>query len=233
MSNLKKIIVAIDGFSSCGKSTIAKELAQSVGYTYVDSGAMYRAVALYCIENQLIKNNEVDIEKLKDKLPFLHIEFRTNDDGISQTYLNQANVEQKIRSLQVAEIASKISTIPFVREAMVHLQQQFGKSKGIVMDGRDIGTVVFPNAELKLFVTASLKVRAERRFKELKAQGKNITLEEVMKNVEERDLRDTQRAISPLQKADDALILDNSELTKEEQMLWVLNVFQKAVAKDA
>jgi len=231
MPNLKKIIVAIDGYSSCGKSTIAKALAKEVGYVYVDSGAMYRAVALYCIKNQLIKNNEIDIEKLKAQLPSLQIEFRTNPDGTSHTYLNQENVEEKIRSLQVAEVASKISTISFVREAMVHLQQQLGKSKGIVMDGRDIGTVVFPDAELKIFVTASVSIRAERRFNELKSLGKDISLEEVMKNVEERDLRDTQREISPLQKADDALILDNSHLTKEEQMEWVLSAFHEAITK--
>ncbi|MGC9150524.1 MAG: (d)CMP kinase [Microbacter sp.] len=230
MSNLKKIIVAIDGYSSCGKSTIAKELAKKVGYIYVDSGAMYRAVALYCIENHIIKNNEVDIEKLKTQLPLLQIEFRTNtDDGTSQTYLNGQNVEQKIRSLQVAETASQISTIPFVRQAMVNLQQQLGQSKGIVMDGRDIGTVVFPDAELKIFVTASPSIRAERRFNELKALRKSITLDEVMKNVEERDLRDTHRTISPLQKADDAIILDNSNMTKDEQMQWVLNAFEKAL----
>lgn len=226
---ISKIIIAIDGYSSCGKSTMAKALAKTIGYIYVDSGAMYRAVALYCIKNQLISENQIDLEKLKPLLPSISINFKSNATGESETYLNGINVERDIRSLDVAQAASLVSAIPFVREAMVKLQQHMGQSKGIVMDGRDIGTVVFPHAELKIFVTASPEIRAKRRFAEMVAVNHNITFEEVLANVLERDNRDTQRKTSPLRKANDALVLDNSYLSIDEQFQWLLNAYQNTI----
>lgn len=228
---VSKIIIAIDGYSSCGKSTMAKTLAKAIGYRYIDSGAMYRAVALFCINQRLIVENKIDTESLKEKLSTIHIEFNPNEQGEADTYLNGDNVETLIRTLEVAQVASQISAFPFVREAMVKLQQQLGTSKGIVMDGRDIGTDVFPNAELKIFVTASPEIRAERRFQEMKANGKNITFAEVLANVKERDERDTHRTTSPLRKAQDALILDNSHLSIDEQFTWLLKAYQNMVNK--
>ncbi len=231
MRIVPKIIVAIDGYSSCGKSTMAKALAKTIGYIYIDSGAMYRAVGLFCMNHRLIVEDKIDIIRLKELLPTLCIEFNPNEQGESDTYLNGSNIEKSIRTLGVAHVASQISTIPFVRETMVKLQQQLGFSKGIVMDGRDIGTDVFPNAELKIFVTASPEIRAKRRFQEMKNNGQSTTYEEVLTNVKERDERDTSRTVSPLRKAKDALILDNSYLSIEEQLNWLLNAYQETIYK--
>ena len=218
-----KIIVAIDGHSSCGKSTIAKAVAARFGYIFIDSGAMYRAVTLFALRNQLIADGEVNREKLISLLPQIKIEFRYNPEiQKSDTYLNDENVEDEIRQLPVSQHVSPVATIAEVREAMVRLQQEMGKNKGIVMDGRDIGTVVFPDAELKLFVTATPEIRAKRRFDELTAKGETVSLPEILENVVERDRIDSTREISPLRKADDALILDNSNLTREEQLNWVI-----------
>ncbi len=231
MEIIPKIIVAIDGYSSCGKSTMAKALAKTIGYLYIDSGAMYRAVGLFCMNQGLVIENQIDLVRLKKILPTLRIEFNPNGNGELDTYLNGANIEKSIRTLEVAHVASQISTIPFVRETMVKLQQQLGILKGVVMDGRDIGTDVFPHAELKIFVTASPEIRAERRFQEMKTSGDTITYEEVLANVKERDERDTSRAASPLRKAKDALILDNSHLSIEEQLTWLLNAYQDTIKK--
>ena len=218
-----KIIVAIDGHSSCGKSTIAKAVAARFGYIFIDSGAMYRAVTLFALRNQLIADGEVNREKLISMLPQIKIEFRYNPEiQKSDTYLNDENVEDEIRQLPVSQHVSPVATIAEVREAMVRLQQEMGKNKGIVMDGRDIGTVVFPDAELKLFVTATPEIRAKRRFDELTAKGETVSLPEILENVVERDRIDSTREVSPLRKADDALILDNSNLTREEQLNWVI-----------
>ena len=222
---MKKIIVAIDGFSSCGKSTMAKELALEVNYVYVDSGAMYRAVSLYCIQKNLMTGTEINADELRKNIGSLQIEFKTNDQGVSETYLNGVNVEMAIRSLEVANGASRVSTLGFVRHELVRLQQLMGEKKGIVMDGRDIGTVVFPEAELKIFVTASPEIRAQRRLDEMAAKGENATFDDVLANVKERDDRDQNRAESPLRKADDAVLLDNSHLTREEQSSILRTLF--------
>ena len=192
--------------------------------------AMYRAVTLYCLENGLIKDGKVDAAALEQKINDIHIEFRLNEDGVPQTYLNGVNVERQIRTMEVSSFVSPVAALGFVREALVREQQKMGEKKGIVMDGRDIGTVVFPNAELKIFVTASPEVRAERRVKELEAKGDPVSFEEVLKNVEERDHIDQTREISPLKKADDAVVLDNSDMTREEQNEWLMDEFEKAVA---
>ncbi|MBL7972943.1 MAG: (d)CMP kinase [Prolixibacteraceae bacterium] len=218
-----KIIVAIDGHSSCGKSTIAKAVAARFGYIFIDSGAMYRAVTLFALRHQLIADGEVNREKLISMLPQIKIEFRYNPEiQKSDTYLNGENVENEIRQLPVSQNVSPVATIAEVREAMVRLQQEMGKNKGIVMDGRDIGTVVFPDAELKLFVTATPEIRAQRRYDELTAKGETVSFPEILENVVERDRIDSTREVSPLRKADDALILDNSNLTREVQLSWVI-----------
>ncbi|MGE5447883.1 MAG: (d)CMP kinase, partial [Bacteroidales bacterium] len=218
----RRIVVAIDGHSSCGKSTIAKALAARFGYAFIDSGAMYRAVTLYALRHRLIEDGVVKTQELIDALPDIKIEFRYNPLlQKSDTYLNGENVEDEIRQLPVSQNVSPVATIAEVRAAMVHLQQEMGKSKGIVMDGRDIGTVVFPDAELKLFVTASPEIRAQRRYDELKAKGEIVSYEEILQNVMERDHIDSTRETSPLRKAEDALVLDNSHLTREEQLAWV------------
>lgn len=218
----QKIIIAIDGHSSCGKSTIAKSLAAKLGYIFIDSGAMYRAVTLFALRNKLISGNNVDRKALIKLLPDIRIEFRYNQTTQkSDTYLNGENVEEEIRQLPVSQNVSPVATIAEVRAAMVRLQKGLGKNKGIVMDGRDIGTVVFPEAELKFFVTASAEIRARRRFDELIAKGETVSYAEILKNVEERDRMDSNRKASPLRKADDALVLDNSDMTREEQMEWV------------
>ena len=214
---MKKIIVAIDGFSSCGKSTIAKELAREAGYIYVDSGAMYRAVSLFCIQNGWISDLEINTEELEKNIETIRIEFKTNAEGKSETYLNGKNIENEIRTLEVANGASRVSTLGFVRRELVRQQQLMGENKGIVMDGRDIGTVVFPEAELKIFLTASPEIRAQRRFDEMQAKGEDADFNEVLANVKERDFRDQNRSESPLRKAEDAIIIDNSELTREKQ----------------
>lgn len=228
----RKINIAVDGYSSCGKSTIAKGLAKALGYTYIDSGAMYRAVALYAIRNGWITSEGMDQEALRRVLDNIQIEFKPNTEGTQDTFLNGENVEREIRSLEVADGASRVSTIGFVRQALVELQQQMGKKKGVVMDGRDIGTVVFPDAELKLFLTASPEIRAERRFKEMEGKGENPRFEEVLNNVKERDLRDTTRAESPLRQAEDALVLDNSHIGIEEQLQWAINMFNKITTEN-
>ncbi|MDD3787835.1 MAG: (d)CMP kinase [Petrimonas sp.] len=224
---MKKINIAIDGFSSCGKSTIAKGLAKELGYTYIDSGAMYRAVSLFALQNGWMNNAEINEAALKQHISGIKISFRTNEFGQQETYLNGQNVEHLIRTLEVANGASRVSTLGFVRKELVRQQQEMGKEKGVVMDGRDIGTVVFPDAEFKIFLTASPEVRAQRRFDEMKAKGENPSYEDVLANVKERDHRDSNRTESPLRKADDALELDNSHLTIDEQLQWALNKFNK------
>jgi len=222
---MNKIIVAIDGFSSCGKSTMAKELAREVNYVYVDSGAMYRAVSLYCIQKGWMTDTDINIDELQKNIGSIQIEFKTNAEGQSETYLNGSNVELEIRSLEVANGASRVSTLGFVRLELVRQQQLMGQKKGVVMDGRDIGTVVFPDAELKIFVTASPEIRAQRRFDEMIAKGETANFDEVLSNVKERDDRDQNRAESPLRKANDAVLLDNSHLTREEQSSMLRTLF--------
>ena len=229
---MKKITIAIDGFSSCGKSTMAKDLAREVGYIYIDSGAMYRAVTLYSIENGIFDGDVIDTEKLKKAIKDIQISFRPNPEtGRPDTYLNGVNVENKIRTMGVSSKVSPISALDFVREAMVAQQQAMGKEKGIVMDGRDIGTTVFPDAELKIFVSATPEIRAQRRFDELKAKGQEGSFEEILENVKQRDYIDQHREVSPLRKADDALLLDNSNLSIEQQKEWLSEQFGKIVNK--
>ena len=229
---MKKITIAIDGFSSCGKSTMAKDLAREVGYIYIDSGAMYRAVTLYSIENGIFDGDVIDTEKLKKAIKDIQISFRPNPEtGRPDTYLNGVNVENKIRTMGVSSKVSPISALDFVREAMVAQQQAMGKEKGIVIDGRDIGTTVFPDAELKIFVTATPEIRAQRRFDELKAKGQEGSFEEILENVKQRDYIDQHREVSPLRKADDALLLDNSNLSIEQQKEWLSEQFGKIVNK--
>jgi len=225
--NMKNIIVAIDGFSSCGKSTMAKELALEAGYIYVDSGAMYRAVSLFCIQNGWLTETDLNVEELEKNIKSIHIEFKTNAEGKSETYLNDKNVENDIRTLEVANGASRVSTLGFVRRELVHLQQLMGVEKRIVMDGRDIGTVVFPNAELKIFLTASPEIRAKRRFDEMIAKDEKANYDEVLANVKERDDRDQNRAESPLRKADDAIVIDNSNLSRNEQREILRTLFNE------
>lgn len=220
---IPKIIIAIDGHSSCGKSTIAKAVAARFGYAFIDSGAMYRAVTLFALRHNLITGGSVNEQRLIGLLPEIKIEFRFNPEKLkSDTYLNGENVEDEIRQLPVSQYVSPVAAIAEVRAAMVGLQQEMGKNKGIVMDGRDIGTVVFPEAELKLFVTASAEIRAQRRFDELTAKGEKVLYDEILQNVQERDRIDSTREASPLRKADDALVLDNSHMTREEQLDWVI-----------
>lgn len=228
-SNMKKITIAIDGYSSCGKSTMAKDLAREVGYIYIDSGAMYRAVTLYCLDNGLCTPEGIDTARLEAAMPHIRISFRLNPEtGRPMTHLNDVNVEDRIRTMEVSAMVSPVAALGFVREALVKLQQQMGKEKGIVMDGRDIGTAVFPDAELKIFVTADAKVRAQRRYDELQSKGMEGNFEDILKNIEERDYIDTHRDVSPLRKADDAIELDNSHMTIEEQKAWLLNEYHKA-----
>ena len=219
----KKIIIAIDGHSSCGKSTVAKSLARLLGYIYIDSGAMYRAVTLYALRKGLIKNGTPDVPKIIDELKNIKITFQW-DEGTEKntTFLNGENIEDEIRQLEVSNNVSPISTIAEVRHEMVKQQRENSKNKGIVMDGRDIGTVVFPNAELKIFMTASPEIRAQRRFLELKEKGQEVDFNEILQNVLNRDKIDSTREVSPLKKADDALVLDNSHLTRDEQLKWAL-----------
>lgn len=226
---MKKIVIAIDGFSSNGKSTMAKSLAREIGYIYIDSGAMYRAVTLYCIEHNLFNGKELDEEKLRNEIENIKIQFHLNKDtGTPETYLNGQNVEAQIRSMEVSSKVSIVSAIPFVRHAMVALQQEMGKAKGIVMDGRDIGTVVFPDAEMKVFVTAKAEIRAQRRFDELQSKGDTkTTYEEVLENLRTRDHMDQTRAESPLIQADDAILLDNSYMTIDDQMQWLVQKFKQ------
>ena len=225
---MKKITIAIDGYSSCGKSTLAKALAKSLQYSYVDTGAMYRCVTVFALENGMIENGEVDRDKLVNKLDDIDISFRNAEHSTaSESYLNGVNVEDKIRGMNISNHVSKISIIKEVREKMVAMQQKMGRDKGIIMEGRDIGTVVFPNAELKVFMTASIEVRVHRRYDEMKAKDIDVSLEEVKENVLSRDYEDTHREESPLVKAHDAILLDNSELTHEDQLNFVLNLVNK------
>lgn len=228
---MKKITIAIDGYSSCGKSTMAKDLAREIGYVYVDTGAMYRSVTLYALRHNLFNaDGSVREDDLRQEMGNIHITFKLNPEtGRPDTYLNGELVEDDIRSLEVSNHVSPIAAIAFVRHALVAQQQQMGKEKGIVMDGRDIGTTVFPDAELKVFVTASAQVRAQRRFDELQAKGMPADFSDILKNVQERDYIDTHRETSPLKKADDALELDNSHLTIAEQKAWLLAQYERTV----
>lgn len=229
---MKKITIAIDGFSSCGKSTMAKDLAREIGYIYVDSGAMYRAVTLYCIKSQLFNDNQLDINRLKNDISQIEIRFKINKEtSLPETYLNGVNVEKEIRTMEVSSKVSQVSAIDFVREAMVAQQQAMGQQKGIVMDGRDIGTTVFPDAELKIFVTASPEIRATRRYDELKGKGLDAQYEEILENVKQRDYIDQNRDISPLRQAEDALLLNNTNLTIEQQKSWLINQYERIVSR--
>jgi cytidylate kinase len=225
---MKKITIAIDGHSSCGKSTMAKDLAREVGYVYVDTGAMYRCVTLYALRNGLFTDEGIQEDALRRQMPDIRIDQRLVD-GKTVTFLNGEDVEREIRTMEVSNHVSPIATLGFVREAMVAQQQRMGDEGGIVMDGRDIGTVVFPNAELKVFVTASAEVRAQRRYDELKQKGMEADYEEILKNVQERDYIDSHREVSPLRQADDAILLDNSDMTISEQKEWLLQRFHEAV----
>lgn len=221
----KKITIAIDGFSSTGKSTLAKQLAKHLGYVYVDTGAMYRAVTFFAMQNGYITKEYFDKDSLINSLPFIKLQFKFNPDlGFAEMFLNDVNVETAIRTIEVSNFVSKVAEVSQVRAKLVEQQKEMGKNKAIVMDGRDIGTVVFPDAELKIFMTASAATRAQRRFDELQQKGDNVTYEEVLKNVEERDYIDTHRVDSPLLKAVDAVEIDNSHLNKEEQFQLVLDL---------
>lgn len=225
---MKKITIAIDGFSSCGKSTMAKDLAKEIGYIYIDSGAMYRAVTLYCLRHNFFDGDTVNTQKLSELIHDIHISFKLDEQSRQPlTYLNGECVEKEIRTLAVSQKVSFVAAVGFVREELVRQQQQMGKEKGIVMDGRDIGTTVFPDAELKIYVTASARIRAQRRFDELQAKGELGSFEEILANVEERDRIDMNRPVSPLRKADDAIVLDNSEMTIPQQKAWLLEQYQR------
>ena len=226
---MKKIVIAIDGYSSCGKSTMAKDLAREVGYIYVDTGAMYRAVTLFAMRNGVFDaEGNIDEARLKALLPDVKLTFQLNSETkLPEVCLNGECVGRDIRTLEVSQHVSPIAALPFVREKLVEQQQAMGKEKGIVMDGRDIGTVVFPDAELKIFVTASAEIRAQRRFKELEAKGMPANFDEILQNVEQRDYIDTHRETSPLRQADDALVLDNSHLTIADQKVWLMEKFNE------
>ena len=219
---MKKLIIAVDGFSSCGKSTMAKALAKTLGYTYIDSGAMYRALTFFCLQNGLLKDGKLDEVTLKVQLDTIEITFKNNTEGASQSFLNGVNVEREIRTLEVSNGVSLVSAVPFVREAMVDLQRKASVGGGVVMDGRDIGTVVFPHADLKIFVTADASIRAQRRYDELVEKGQPEDFKALLENIEMRDMLDQTRAISPLRKADDAIELDNGKISLEEQDAWLL-----------
>lgn len=224
---MKKITIAIDGYSSSGKSTMARQLAKEIGYLYVDSGAMYRAVTLYALRNRLVADGKVDAGALASSLPEISISFSLQPDGSQHTILNGEDVENLIRGMEVSEMVSPVAVIPEVRHHLVSLQQSYGKDKGIVMDGRDIGSTVFPDAEMKVFVEASPEVRAQRRVLELREKGEKVNYDEVYANICERDRIDTTRKESPLRKADDALVLDNDHLTRQQQMEWLLERFHE------
>lgn len=227
---MKNITIAIDGYSSCGKSTMAKDLAREIGYIYIDSGAMYRAVTLYSIRNGFFTDQGIDTKALKAAMPHIRISFQLNPETQRPiTFLNGENVEDTIRTMEVSSRVSLIAALGFVREALVKQQQEMGKAKGIVMDGRDIGTIVFPDAELKIFVTASAEIRAQRRYEELKNKGQTASFEEILKNVKDRDYIDQNREVSPLRQADDAILLDNSQMTIAEQKQWLTEKFQTAI----
>ena len=226
---MKKITIAIDGFSSCGKSTMAKDLARELGYVYVDTGAMYRCVTLYALRHGLFRTDgTINLPQLEAEIPNINISFKLNKEtGRPDTYLNNENVESEIRTMEVSSHVSPIAAVPFVRAALVAQQQKMGEDKGIVMDGRDVGTVVFPNAELKIFVTASDEVRAQRRYDELKAKGMEADFEEILENVKQRDYIDSHREVSPMRKADDAIELDNSHISIAEQKQWLIEQYKR------
>ena len=224
----KRIIIAIDGYSSCGKSTFAKAVAKELNYIYIDSGAMYRAVTLFCIKRNFISNAGLNTEGVLTELNDIHIDFVYNPDiNEYETFLNTANVEREIRSMEVTSHVSRVSQIPEVRNRMVELQRQIGITKGIVMDGRDIGTVVFPDADIKIFMTASADIRAKRRHDELKGKGITVDFEELKRTIIARDIADENRDISPLKRADDAIVLDNSRMSVDEQMLWIKKIIER------
>ncbi len=231
---MKKITIAIDGYSSCGKSTMAKDLAREISYVYVDTGAMYRAVTLYALQNGLFgEDGSLDAEQLQIEMERIQVTFKLNaETGRPETYLNDELVERDIRTMSVSSQVSVVAALPFVREALVRQQQRMGEDKGIVMDGRDIGTVVFPDAELKIFVTASPEVRAQRRYDELKQKGMAADYEDILHNVEQRDYLDTHREVSPLRQASDALLLDNSRLTIDEQKQWLLSQYHRVAGTE-
>lgn len=226
----KKIVIAVDGFSSCGKSTFAKMVAAHLGYIFIDTGAMYRAVTLWAIENGCVENGILNEERLVASLDQIQIDFRFNPErGASDIYVCGEWAEGKIRTITVSNLVSAVSAIGEVRRRLVAMQQAMGRDKGVVMDGRDIGTVVFPNAELKIFMTADPEVRAERRYKELQAKGEEVSREEIVANIHQRDHLDQTRAISPLRKADDAIVLDNGGMTLDEEMAWFDEIFKQKV----
>ncbi|MBT8312293.1 MAG: (d)CMP kinase [Flavobacteriaceae bacterium] len=230
---MRKITIAIDGFSSTGKSTVARQLAGALAYAYVDTGAMYRAITLYALRSGFISGDTVDQDRLNANLKHLHIEFRHNPEtGRSDMYLNGQNVEKEIRTLEVSRAVSQVSVIPEVREKLVALQRKMGENKGIVMDGRDIGTVVFPDAELKIFMTASPDIRASRRYKELLDRGEEVAYEEVLENVRKRDHIDANRSVSPLKQAQGAVVIDNSDMGLEEQFERLHNLAQQVIRED-
>jgi cytidylate kinase len=226
----KRLIIAIDGYSSCGKSTFAKSIAKELNYIYIDSGAMYRAVTLFCIRRSFISEGYINTPAILSELENIHIDFVYNSDLIEyETFLNSGNVEKEIRNMEVTSHVSRISQIPEVRTRMVELQRQIGASRGIVMDGRDIGTVVFPDADIKIFMTASVDIRAKRRYDELKGKGMSVDFEEIKNNIIARDIADENRDISPLRRADDAIILDNSRMTVAEQMSWIKQIIENKI----
>ncbi len=229
---MKLITIAIDGHSSCGKSTMAKDLAKEIGYIYIDTGAMYRAVTLFALHHGLITDDGINEQALRKLLPDIMITFQLNEQtGRPDTYLNGVCIEKEIRTMEVSKHVSPVAALGFVREAMVDLQRLMGEAKGVIMDGRDIGTVVFPDAELKVFVTASADVRAQRRYDELTAKGEKCTFDEILANVLERDRIDSTRAIGPLRQAEDAIVLDNSNMTIPEQKAWLLEQYHRAAAE--
>ena len=232
-TGMKKVIVAVDGFSSCGKSTMAKDLAHDIGYAYIDTGAMYRAVTLFALKQNFFKDNMPDVARLEKAISGISISFIVNHEtGRTDTYLNGENVEKEIRGMEVAGFVSGIAALAFVRKALVKQQHLMGINKGIVMDGRDIGTVVFPDAELKIFVTASPEVRATRRLDELRAKGEKATFEEILENIKSRDYQDMTRTVSPLCKAVDAIELDNTNMTIPEQRKWLLDQYNRVINND-
>ncbi|MBL4594168.1 MAG: (d)CMP kinase [Flavobacteriales bacterium] len=229
---MNKIIVAIDGYSSCGKSTLAKEIAVALNYIYIDTGAMYRAVTLYALRNKLLSNDKFDKQQLIESLPQISVSFSYNSTlNHSETYLDGENIEGQIRGIEVSRHVSKIAQVKEVRAKLVEIQREIGKEKGLVMDGRDIGTVVYPNAELKIFMTADYKIRAQRRFEELQAKGDDISYEDVLNNITSRDNDDTSRSVNPLIQADDAIVIDNSEITRDEQLKIALQYVSEKISQ--
>lgn len=229
----RKLIIAIDGFSSCGKSTMARALARRLGYVYIDTGAMYRAVSLYCLQNNLIREGKIHESGLKESMPFINISFKNISGGNPHVYLNGKDVEDRIRTMEVSSMVSYVSALPFVRESLVAMQRKAGENGGVVMDGRDIGTVVFPDADLKIFVTADAGIRAKRRFDELTGKGQNVEFDNILKNVEDRDRIDQERKVSPLKKSTDAIVLDNGNMTIKEQNAWLDEQVKKILNGDS